>query len=151
TGSPSLRKIPQDMKDLVQCAGPARWDQQIYIARFRHKSPRIFLFPSHSHSDAMSGCSLPSNCRTEDVSPSYFPVENQTNPFAPSFRNHETSPPVQEVFAFVGRSASRRARNAWQFTTAARGRASIFGKDSDHRPSHKRAPISCATHPVVAT
>jgi hypothetical protein len=36
----------------------------------------------------MSGCSLPTNCGAEDVIPSYFPVENQTNPFVPRFAFH---------------------------------------------------------------
>jgi hypothetical protein len=36
----------------------------------------------------MSGCSLPSNCRAEGVIPGYFSIENQANPFAPSFGIH---------------------------------------------------------------
>jgi hypothetical protein len=49
----------------------------------------------------MSGCSLPGNCRAEGVIARYFPVENQMNPFAPSFGIHGDTSAVQEVFAFV--------------------------------------------------
>jgi hypothetical protein len=76
------------MKNLVQCAVATGCNQQVHVAWLRHKSLRISLFPCHPHFDAMSGCSLPSNCRTEDVIPSYFPVENQTDPFAPRFAFH---------------------------------------------------------------
>jgi hypothetical protein len=40
----------------------------------------------------MAGCSLPSNCRAEGVIPGYFPVENQTNPFAPASGIHGDKP-----------------------------------------------------------
>jgi hypothetical protein len=40
----------------------------------------------------MSGCSLPSNCSAEGVTTGYFPVENQMNPFAPSFGIHGDKP-----------------------------------------------------------
>jgi hypothetical protein len=76
------------MKNLVQCAVPTRSNHQIHFACFRHKSPRIPAFPRQSHLDAMSGCSLPSNRSAESVILGDFPVENQMNPFAPSFGFH---------------------------------------------------------------
>ena len=47
-----------------------------YHACFRHKSPRISLFPSHSQLDAMPGPSLPTNRSLENVVRGYFAVEN---------------------------------------------------------------------------
>jgi len=51
--------------------------------------------------DAMSGCSMPGNCRAKGVVFSYLPVENQMNPFAPSVGIHAVRAVVPEVFAFT--------------------------------------------------
>src|SRR5215471_4178327 len=87
-GSRSLGEIHQAVKNLVQCAVPTRCNQQIHFACFGHKSPRISLLPRHSHIDVMPAFSLPTNCGPEGVISGHFPVENQLNPFAPSFRIH---------------------------------------------------------------
>jgi hypothetical protein len=63
----------------------------------------------------MAGCSLPSNCRAEGVIPSYFPIENQMNPFAPRFAFHRDGHSgLKKCSSLHGESASARIKK-WAF------------------------------------
>jgi hypothetical protein len=77
----------------------------------------------------MSGCSLPSNRRAESVIPSYFPVENQMNSFAPRFAFHRdrhgglkkcSSLHGESASARIRKSASIRNRPSFSFVVIAR-------------------------------
>jgi hypothetical protein len=83
------------MKDLVQCTVATGSNQQIHFVCFRNKSPRVSLFPSHSHLDVMPGFSLPSNGGPESIIRGHFPIENQVNPFAPCFGFHQMNAAVR--------------------------------------------------------
>jgi hypothetical protein len=109
------------VKDLVQCAVPTGSNQQIHFVCFRRKSPRVSHFPSHSHFDAMSGCSLPSNCGAEDVIPGNFSVENQANPFASCFAFHRDGRGgLKKCSSLHDESASARIKNGRLFPIAAK-------------------------------
>jgi hypothetical protein len=64
------------VKHLVQRTIPTGRNQQIHFACFRYKPRRVALFRSHSHIEAISGCSLPRNGGPERVVASHFAVEN---------------------------------------------------------------------------
>jgi hypothetical protein len=87
-GSRNRGETHQTVKNLIQCAVPTRSNHQIRFACFRNKSPRISLFPSHSHLDAMAGCPLPGNRRAQEIVPGDFPIKNYAKPFDPWFNFH---------------------------------------------------------------
>jgi hypothetical protein len=63
----------------------------------------------------MSGCSLPSNCRAEGVIPSYFPIENQMDSFAPWFAFHRDGcGGLKKCSSLRGESASAQIKK-WAF------------------------------------
>ena len=70
------------MNHLVQCTIPTGRDQQIYLARFRHKPSRVSLFRSHSYFDGMPDRAVSSDRCLERVIAGRFPVENQLNFFS---------------------------------------------------------------------
>ena len=79
TGRAAFGEIHQTVNHLVQCTVPAGGNQQICFACFRRKPPGVSFFPSHSHFDPMSGCSLLHNCVTKRVIGCHFTIENQLN------------------------------------------------------------------------
>src|SRR5262245_18546944 len=99
------------MKRLVQCPISAGRDEQILWACFRHKSPCVPFFPRHAHINAMSGCSLTSNCRAESFIPSDLTVENQMNSPIPRFVFHrDDRDGLKKCSSLQGDSASTRIK-----------------------------------------